>query len=137
MQEQSIRWKQRFQSFCRALEILEDAASLSQKRELSDLEKQGVIQAFEFIEELSWKTLSDYMKYEGIEQNIAGSKDAVRHAFSAGLIDDGDLWMEMIEARNRSSHTYDRASADEIAARAVGPYRAAFSSLKAKLEQKL
>jgi nucleotidyltransferase substrate binding protein (TIGR01987 family) len=101
-----VRWKQRFVNFKKALAQLEDAVILSKQRELSRLEKQGVIQAFEFTHELAWNVLKDYLEDQG-EQNIRGSKDATRYAFKVSLITDGELWMAMIQSRNASSHTYD------------------------------
>jgi nucleotidyltransferase substrate binding protein (TIGR01987 family) len=101
-----VRWKQQFVNFKKALAQLEDAVILSKQRELSRLEKQGVIQAFEFTHELAWNVLKDYLEDQG-EQNIRGSKDVTRYAFKVSLITDGELWMAMIQSRNASSHMYD------------------------------
>jgi len=101
-----IRWLQRFSSYKKALKRLNDAVDLSKSRELSLLEKQGLIQAFEFTHELAWKLLKDYLEYQG-NQDIRGSRDAVREAFKVGLIENGKLWMDTINARNYTSHTYD------------------------------
>ena len=87
---EDVRWKQRFVNFKKALAQLEDAVILSKQRELSRLEKQGVIQAFEFTHELAWNVLKDYLEDQG-EQNIRGSKDATRYAFRVSLITDGEL----------------------------------------------
>ena len=103
---EDVRWKQRFVNFKKALAQLEDAVLLSKQRELSRLEKQGVIQAFEFTHELAWNVLKDYLEDQG-EQNIRGSKDATRYAFKVSLITDGELWMAMIQSRNASSDMYD------------------------------
>lgn len=101
-----IRWLQRFSSYKKALKRLNDAVDLSKSRELSLLEKQGLIQAFEFTHELAWKLLKDYLEYQG-NQDIRGSRDAVREAFKVGLIENGKLWMDTINARNYTSHTCD------------------------------
>jgi len=108
-----IRWKQRFVNFNRALNQLEGAVLLSRQRVLSQLEKQGVIQTFEFTHELAWNVLKDYLEDQG-EQNIRGSKDATRAAFKVSLITEGDLWMSMIQSRNISSHTYDEDTAESL-----------------------
>jgi hypothetical protein len=71
-----VRWKQRFSHFKKALLQLELAVELSHERSLSQLEKQGVIQAFEFTHKLVWNILKDYLDDQG-EQNIRGSKDAM------------------------------------------------------------
>lgn len=70
-------------------------------------------QAFEFTHELAWNTLKDFLSSRGSSDKLYGSKDATRAAFAAGLIDDGEAWMNMITHRNESSHTYN----DEVANR--------------------
>lgn len=109
-----IRWKQRFNNFMKALQTLEEAVELSEKRELTKLEAQGLIQGFEFTHELAWNVLKDYLEYQGIV-DLIGSRDATRAAFANKLIEDGEAWMDMIKARNRSSHTYNPETAEEIA----------------------
>ena len=72
----------------------------------SDLEKEGTIQRFEFTHELAWKVMKDFLKYKGIT-GLIGSKDATRFAFQNELITEGQIWMDMIESRNETVHTYD------------------------------
>lgn len=124
-----VRWKQRLQSFRKALGQLRNAVLTSKQRELSELERQGVIQAFEFTHELAWNTLKDYLEDRG-EIGIHGSKDATRRAFKVSLIPDDDLWMEMIQSRNRSTHTYNENTAKEIAALIIGSYFTAFEQFE-------
>jgi len=118
---QDIRWKQRLNNFLPAFNQLKAAVELSHQRALSDLEKQGVIQAFEFTHELAWNVIKDYFEYQGASQ-ITGSRDATREAFSKGLIKDGDSWMEMIKSRNKTSHTYNKNVAEEIVGKIVTSY---------------
>jgi nucleotidyltransferase substrate binding protein (TIGR01987 family) len=113
LKNKDVRWRQRFQNFRKAFSQLSNAAALTQQRELSDLEQQGLIQAFEFTHELAWNTLKDFLESRG-RSNLFGSKDATREAFAAGLIENGDTWMQMIENRNETTHTYDEETADEI-----------------------
>jgi nucleotidyltransferase substrate binding protein (TIGR01987 family) len=108
-----IRWKQRFSNFQKALNQLKAGYDLMADRPLSDLEKQGLIQAFEFTHELAWKTLKDFLENQG-HQNLFGSKDTTRKAFELGLLSDGEIWMSMIASRNLSSHTYDLEIAEAI-----------------------
>jgi nucleotidyltransferase substrate binding protein (TIGR01987 family) len=74
-----IRWVQRYSNFKKALEQLDKAFSLSKKRKLSELEKSGVIQTFEYTFELAWKTLKDFLEYKG-NYDILGSRDAIKLA---------------------------------------------------------
>lgn len=131
-----IRWKQRFENFTRALARLGDAVELATERELTDLEKQGLIQAFEFTHELAWSVLKDFYQYQG-EASIQGSRDATRLALSRDLIQQGDIWMKMIKSRNESSHTYNEETADEIASLILDSYYAEFQQLKQRLTEEL
>ena len=135
--EQDIRWKQRFQNYCNALENFSEAIELSSKRDLSKLEKQGLIQSFEFTQELSWKVLKDYLEYKGADSQIIGSKDSIRNAYSVGLIKNGDIWMDMIASRNLSSHAYDENSVQQIIDKCVMDYHKEFLDLKETLEKEL
>ena len=83
------------------------ASALAERRDLSDLERQGLIQAFELTHELAWNTLKDFLAARGSSEKLYGSRDATRAAFAAELIEDGEAWMMMIEHRNESSHTYN------------------------------
>lgn len=108
-----IRWKQRFNNYLRALATLTEAVQLAEERQLTNLEEQGMVQGFEFTHELAWNVLKDFLEEKGIV-GLIGSKDATREAFKNGLIEDGNAWMDMIKARNLSSHTYNPETAEEI-----------------------
>ncbi len=127
-----IRWIQRFNNFKRSLKQLENAMALMEERELSDLEKQGVIQAFEYNYELAWNVLKDFYEYQG-DQDIQGSRDAIRTAFKRGLIVNGEVWMNMIKSRAMTSHTYREDIAKEILQDIVNLYYQEFASLKERL----
>jgi len=129
-----IRWIQRFNNFEKALNRLQSAVDMYQTRGLTDLEKQGMIQAFEFTHELSWKTMKDFLENRG-NQDIFGSKDATRLSFTLGLIKDGEVWMDMIKSRNLSSHTYDENIAEKLVVRIVNEYVSEFEELKRNLKQ--
>jgi len=90
MENKDIRWIQRFNNYTKALAQLEKAVLLAKTRPLTDIEKQGLIQAFEFTHELAWKVMKDYLKEIGGIKTI-GSKDTTREAFAAELITDGDI----------------------------------------------
>lgn len=125
-----IRWKQRFNNYLRAMQTLAEAAALAQTRELSNLEQQGLIQGFEFTHELAWNVLKDYLGEKGIV-GLIGSKDASRSAFKNGLIENGDVWMKMIEARNLTSHTYNPDVARAVATDVLQHFYPAFTALAA------
>ncbi|OGV49305.1 MAG: nucleotidyltransferase [Legionellales bacterium RIFCSPHIGHO2_12_FULL_42_9] len=99
------------------------------KGELNELEKQGLIQAFEYTHELSWNVLRDYLR-EHSNFTIHGSRDATREAFSLDLINDGESWMDMIQDRNRTSHAYNQVTADLIVENIAKRYLSLFLSLR-------
>lgn len=129
---QDVRWKQRLSNFSVALTQLEQAVALSKTRLLSDLEKQGLIKAFEFTHELAWNLLKDYFEYQGTT-SITGSRDATREAFNKGLISNADEWMEMIKSRNQTSHTYNKKIAEDIVNKIRDSYCNLLSELKTKM----
>lgn len=97
-----IRWKQRFVHYKKAFKLLEQTLTIDS---LSDAERAGLIQFFEMSFELAWKVLKDYLEEEGF--NVASPRQAVKQAFQAGLIRDGHIWMEALQDRNLTVHTYE------------------------------
>lgn len=106
MMRNDIRWKQRFENFERAFILLREAFE-KDPAEMSDLEKEGVIQRFEYTFELAWKTLHDYLVYSGVAFDQITPRSVIKQAFAAKIIKDGQTWMDMLEQRNLMSHTYD------------------------------
>ncbi len=131
MQTIDIRWQQRFDNYQKALKQL---GVFLKKENLNDLEKQGLIQSFEYTHELAWKTMADFLKSKG-NIEIYGSKDAVREAFNKGLLESGDIWMEMIKSRNMTSHTYDEEVTKEIVVAIKSNYYNCFVEFEKKLKE--
>ena len=127
-----IRWLQRFANYTKALHSLSDAVALAGERPLSKLEQLGLIQAFEFTHELAWNVLKDYLEQQGIFALI-GSRDASRSAFQNGLVTDGEAWMDMIKARNLTSHTYNPEVADSVTRDILVRFYPAFAVLRQRL----
>lgn len=130
MKNQEIRWIQRFNNFSKALKQL---TKFIEKKDLNELEEQGLIQSFEYTHELAWKTLKDFLEDRG-NKEIFGSKDATREAFKLGLIQEGETWMDMIKSRNETTHTYNEETTKKIAGAILEHYYNAFLNLKEKLE---
>ncbi len=105
-ENQDTRWKQRFSNFSRALSLLREAME-EDVFSLKQLEKEGIIQRFEYTFELAWKVLKDKMEFDGIVLDQISPKAVVRQAFAAKYINDPDTWLKMIGDRNLMSHTYD------------------------------
>ncbi len=126
---EDIRWKQRFENYRKALETLTEAVELEKSRPLTKLEQQGLIQGFEFTHELAWNVLKDYLEEQGFS-GIVGSKNATRLAFNNNLISEGEVWMEMIKARNQTSHTYNMELAESISREILELFYPAFGAME-------
>lgn len=129
MSNPDIRWQQRLANYQKALAQLHKFIA---KGDLNELEIQGLIQCFEYTHELAWNVMKDYLNEQGV-QNIFGSKNACKAAFSVGLIDNSTYWAAMITDRNRSVHTYNEQTANEIANNIVCHYYALFIAFEQKM----
>jgi len=123
-----IRWKQRFDNFDRAFVLLREVNDRG-VGSLSQLEKEGAIQRFEFAFELAWKTIKDYLEQDGIVVKPATPRNVIKEAFAASLIDDGQVWIDMMLHRNLLSHTYNSKTFDEVLKVVSERYFAAFDQL--------
>jgi nucleotidyltransferase substrate binding protein (TIGR01987 family) len=130
METTDIRWQQRLANYKKALSQL---TKFIEKGELNELEEQGLIKAFEYTYELAWNVIKDFLAGRG-NGTIYGSRDAIREGFSTGLIDDGEGWMDMYADRNKTSHTYNEETADEITRNVVSRYFPLFVALREKME---
>jgi len=144
--EQDIRWEQRFSNFRKALGKLKQAVEyinqtllIKDEKKLNDvldeIVKEGLIQRFEYTHELAWNVMKDYALYQG-NSMIGGSRDATREALQLKIITQGETWMEMIGSRNKTSHTYNEQTADEIYNSIISDYYPAFLDFEMHMEQK-
>jgi len=130
-----IRWKQRFQNFDRAFILLRDALEKGSDS-LNQLEKEGVIQRFEFSFELAWKTLKDYMEEDGFLFATITPRQVLKDAFAAKILTDGQVWIDMLDHRNLLSHTYNLVKFEEAVKAVHNRYLDAFDQLHEFLQEK-
>ena len=114
MTDEKPRWLYRFDNFQRACVLLREAMEQKDEKGLSQLEKEGVIQRFEYSIELAWKTLKDYLEFQNVVISQVTPRSIIREAFAARLIDNGQIWMNALDARNKMSHTYDLAQFESV-----------------------
>ena len=124
-----IRWQQRFQNFDRAFVLLRSTFEDRDLDELSDLEQEGVIQRFEYSYELAWKTMKDYLEADGIVITPVTPRNVIKEVFAVGMIDDGQVWIDMMLHRNLLAHTYDASKFKEVLSSLEKHYMVAFSSI--------
>ncbi len=146
MDEKDIRWEQRFSNYLKALtkftqavefikeSLPEEDAEVDFSSSIEDgIIREGLIQRFEYTHELAWNVMKDFAEYQG-NFDIKGSRDATREAFKMKLITNGDVWMDMISNRNKSSHTYNEETADEVYKSIITDYYSAFIEFAKNME---
>ena len=112
-EQSEIRWKQRFDNLNRALAQLQSALEVHQAMPENELIVIALIKAYEFSFELSWKTLKDLLAWNGVDARLP--REVLKQAFATGLIDEGQIWIDMLEQRNLMAHTYDQTRALQAA----------------------
>ncbi len=134
MNDSKPRWQYRFDNFSRAFILLREAVEIGYDREMSPLEREGLIQRFEYCWELAWKTMKDLLDAEGVDMTLlATPRTVVRAAFAAGLITHGPDWMAALDARNKMSHVYSFQAFEQVAGEVRDRYLSLFDSLHEKL----
>jgi nucleotidyltransferase substrate binding protein (TIGR01987 family) len=131
-----IRWKQRFQNFDHGFALLRQALA-NGPAALNQLEKEGVIQRFEYCFELAWKTVKDYLENGGIIIAPVTPRQVLKEAFAAKVLTDGQVWIEMLDHRNLLSHTYDCAVFEQAVEALAARYLPAMQELHRFLQAKL
>lgn len=146
--KKDIRWEQSFSNYRKALNKLSEAIEYVRKEYkeldsensdtddvLEEIIKEGLIQRFEYTYEMAWNVMKDYALFQG-NTEIGGSRDAIRFAYSSRLIENGEIWMEMIKSRIKTSHTYDEETVNEIYLKIINEYHAAFLNFYEVMEGK-
>lgn len=105
------------------------------QEEPTDLVIDGVLHRFEFTFELAWKTMKDYLEYQGISEKIGSPREVIKESFSVGIIESGDIWIEMMLSRNSLSHLYDEDTSREIYEQIKKLYFKEIKKLENKLKQ--
>lgn len=130
---EDVRWIQRYSNFNKALLQLKRFVATEN---LNDLEKQGLIKAFEYTYELAWKTLNDLLKHIGYS-DIAGPNPTIQQSFKDGYIFNGKAWMQMHKSRNLTSHTYNEDTANEIVELIQNTYFDLLNTLNLRLQEEI
>ena len=129
-----IRWQQRLTNFERALRLLREAMAEGPEA-LNQLEKEGVIQRFEYCFELAWKTVKDYMEASGIVFDVVMPRQVIKEAFAAKVLNDGATWIAMLDHRNLLSHTYNPVVIEQAVAAIHQRYLPQLEQLHTFLQQ--
>lgn len=133
MDNRAIRWQLRFENYCDALKTLEEI--VPKYNILNELEKDGLIQRFEFCFDLAWKVMQDYLKFAGYK-DIKGPRICIMQMAQDGLLDPF-VWEDLLLARNELSHIYDEAKSRVYLDKIILDYYPAFEGFKVKMSSKL
>ncbi len=123
----------KYNSFSKAVDRLEE----SLKRDISDeLVIDAVIQRFEFTYELAWKLLKLHLSFNGIAE-VRSPRETFKESFASGIIKEGNVWIEMLDDRNITSHTYDEEEAQKIYEKIKNKYFILFKTLRDSLSKEM
>lgn len=131
MIDPDTRWIQRYSNFESAFLLLSDALQVENP---SILERAGLIQFFEMAFELSWKIMKDYEQSEGIDARTP--RDAIKKAFQIELIKEGHVWLDALDDRNLTAHTYKEDVAQTVERRVRERYYPIIAALYKTLTEK-
>ncbi|MDI6781393.1 MAG: HI0074 family nucleotidyltransferase substrate-binding subunit [bacterium] len=100
-----------------------------------DLGKDGVIQRYEFTFELLWKALKIFLEYQGIE--VKTPRESLKQGFRINLLDEEDVYLDMLEDRNITSHIYHQETSEEIFERIKTIYLQAMERVSSRLRESM
>lgn len=124
---QNLRWIERFENFEKAKKNLSIAKDYIAQNGITDIAIMALVQAFEITFELAWKTQKDYLEYNGIKVNTP--RETIKEAFQSNIIENGQIWIDMMESRNKTSHTYNVEFANQLALEILEKYIPQFENL--------
>ena len=133
-----IRWMQRLSNYAKAVGRLQNAIHIIYQEkqysgDVDELLKEGLVQRFEYTQELAWKVMKDYEEYQGYT-GIQGSRDAIRKALQMGIVEDA-AWMNTIASRNLTSHCYDEEEFNRILRQITNDYLPIFVKFCEKMNE--
>ena len=125
------RFEERQSDYKKALLKLKEAL----QEEPTEIVIDGILHRYEFTFELAWKTIKDYLEYMGIVNKVGSPRENIQLAYQQGIINDGELWIEMMLSRNSLSHLYDEETSRKIYNDIKNKYIQAFENIEAKFEE--
>lgn len=136
-QQQEPRWRFRFDNYQRAFKLLRVAIETMEEREFTQIEKEGVVQRFEYTWELAWNTIKDYLELDGVILKTITPGAVLRAAVTAKLIENGEVWMDALDTRNKMAHTYNLKKFEAAIEKIRSNYLALFEALYMRLLEEI
>jgi len=128
--------EQRLLSLKKALVSLKEARDFYLKEPDKNIHVMALVKSFEFSFELSWKALKYFLEYKEVVQ-FRFTRDIIKQAFRRAVIEQGDLWINMLEDRNRMSHVYDEKMAEWMAEKISKKYIVEMENLYQTIKKEL
>ena len=135
MKKEKQRWQYRFANFKRGYFLLQEANDLYHENKLDQLGKEGMVQRFEYCTELAWKTMKDYLESQNMVFAQITPRTVIKEAIAAKLIEGGEEWMNLLDARNEMSHTYNLKKFEAVIKQIDEKYIRCFGDLYEKLAE--
>lgn len=125
-----------FENFSKSLEIILRA---EKEKALSDeIYQMGVIGQFNLTFELSWKAIKEILQFHGVGNFKTGSpREILKSAYEINFLNDGEIWLDMLNSRNSIVHIYDKNAAIELVEKIFDNYITAFVNLRELLAEKI
>ena len=125
----------KFENFCKALNNLQILRNAEEPYDI--LTMTGGVALFEICFEQAWKIMKDILADQGYSAAQTGSpRQILKLAYSAGMVQDEEKWLEMLASRNEVSHSYNEKIALYLVRTDKAVYFWVFEDLKAELEEK-
>ena len=134
MEEKKPKWHERLAIYKNAIDRLAEVIALSKQHPLNQFERDSLIKRFEFSYEMAWKLMMSYEKENGIAE-VLGSKDVIRQAFKLSIVNNGETWLEMVDARNKTSHLYDEEMVTDVVDEIIYTYYPLLTELRDTMVQ--
>lgn len=125
--------KDKLEDYKKALKKLKIA--LEKDPHVDEIYLDGTIQRFKFVYELSWKLMKNYLEYQGIE--VSSPRETFREGFKSNLIEDATQWINLMQNKNRTSHTYNEETAWDIYDKIKTEYIYLFESFLISISNKI
>lgn len=116
------------------LKIIIDAYEKEEDRIIKDGLRDSIIQRFEFVTELSWKLMKKYLD-ENLVLEVYSPRSVIKESYKQDLIENGELWLDILEDRNLTSHTYDENTANRIKDNIVNKYVLEFEKFIKRIKE--
>lgn len=127
------RFEERRQDYSNAVNRLQEGLQQEETEFIID----GILHRFEFTFELAWKTMKDYLEYMGVTQKIESTRETIQSGFKQGIIEDGEMWINMMLARNSLAHIYDEEESRKVYKKIKEEYIFLLQNMKEKFDELL